>query len=265
MSDFSPREKAFFAPLMVFMGVMWLSQMVSGIFDGRAFWVFSKAQYWMHPVQVLVCGVMLIRWWHFYEWRPPQRVFFTVFIGVLTLVLWVSPIAYLVEHFFPKQARTPGFDPAFFGADGLPYYLNLGTRFVRMVIIVPLVEEIFWRGFLLRWLIDENPTKISWRPFRWKFFIVEVLWHRILLHWPTNGDFTKVPIGTFQWRSFIVVTLFFMLEHTPPDWPAALLTGALFNWVAIHTRSLSSCVLVHAITNLGLGLYVLQTGKTGFW
>ena len=104
---------------------------------------------------------------------------------------------------------------------------------MRLVIIVPLVEEIFWRGFLLRWLID--------------------------------SDFLKVPVGTFQWKSFGVVSLLFMLEHTPPDWPAALLTGALFNLVAIHTRSLSSCVLVHAVTNLGLGLYVLQTGKTGFW
>ena len=212
---------------------MWLSQMVSGIFDGRAFWAFAKPQYWMHPVQVLVCGALLIRWWRFYEWRPPQRVFFTVFIGVLTLVLWVSPLAYLTEQFFPKQARVPGFDPAFFGADGLPYSLNLGIRLFRMVIIVPLVEEIFWRGFLLRWLID--------------------------------SDFTKVPIGTFQWKSFSMVALLFMLEHAPADWPAALLTGALFNLVAIRTRSLSSCVLVHAVTNLLLGIYILCTGKTGFW
>lgn len=233
MSDSSPAERAFFAPLLVFLGVMMFSQLLGGVFDGRAFWVFSKPQYWMHPAQVLICGALLASWWKYYEWRPPQRVVFTVIIGVLTLVLWVSPIAYIVEQFFPKQVRVPGFDPAFFGTDGWPYYLNLGNRFVRMVVIVPLVEEIFWRGFLLRWLI--------------------------------NANFLKVPFGTFQWKSFSIVTLLFMLEHTPPDWPAALLTGVLFNWVAIHTRSLSSCVLVHAVTNLGLGLYVLQTGKTGFW
>lgn len=233
MSDSSPAEKAFFAPLIVFLGVMLCSQLLSGIFDGRAFWVFSKPQYWVHPAQVLICGVLLARWWRHYEWRPPQRVLFTVFIGVLALVLWVSPLAYIVEHFFPKQRRVPGFDPAFFGADSWPYYLNLGIRFVRLVIIVPLVEEIFWRGFLLRWLID--------------------------------SDFLKVPFGAFQWKSFSIVTLLFMLEHTPPDWPAALLTGVLFNLVATHTRSLSSCVLVHAITNLLLGIYILQTGKTGFW
>ncbi len=233
MTGSSPVEKAFFGPLAVFLGVMMFSQLLGGIFDGRAFWVFSKPQYWVHPAQVVICGALLARWWRHYEWRPPARVGFTVFIGVLALVLWVSPLAYVVEHFFPKQTRTPGFNPAFFGADGLPYYLNVGIRFVRLVIIVPLVEEIFWRGFLLRWLIDQ--------------------------------DFTKVPFGTFQWKPFSIVSLLFMLEHTPPDWPAALLTGALFNLVAIRTRSLSSCVLVHAITNLLLGIYILYTGRTGFW
>ena len=233
MFGFSPAEKAFFGPLAVFLGVMMFAQMVCGIFDGRAFWPFSSPQYWVHPAQIVICGALLFRWWHLYEWHPPARVFFTVFIGILALVLWVSPLAYVVESFHPASKRVPGFDPAFFGAGGLPYFLNLGCRFVRLVIIVPLVEEIFWRGFLLRWLID--------------------------------SDFTKVPFGTFQWKSFGIVALLFMLEHTPPDWPAALLTGALFNLVAIRTRSLSSCVLVHAITNLGLGLYILRTGRTGFW
>ena len=233
MSGPSSAEKAFFAPFIAFMGVMMISQMVSGVFDGRRYWVFSNAQYWMHPLQVLVCGGLLIRWWRHYEWRLPARVVFTIFIGVLTLVLWVSPLAYLGEKFFGLDPRKSGFNPAFFGADGWPYWCNLGCRFFRLVIIVPLVEEIFWRGFLLRWLIDQ--------------------------------DFLKVPFGTFQWKAFSIVALLFMLAHTPPDWPAALLTGALFNLVAIRTRSLSSCVLVHAVTNLGLGIYILQTGRTGFW
>ena len=212
---------------------MMLGQFMSGVFDGRAHWVFSKPQYWVHPAQTVICGALLFRWWRYYEWRPPSRLFFTVFIGVLALVLWVSPLAYIVESFHPKSARVPGFDPAFFGAGGWPYYMNVGVRFVRLVIVVPFVEEIFWRGFLLRWLID--------------------------------SDFTRVPLGKFQWKSFGIVALLFMLEHAPADWPAALLTGVLFNVVAIRTRSLSSCVLVHAITNLLLGIYILRTGLTGFW
>ena len=48
------------------------------------------------------------------------------------------------------------------------------------------------------------------------------------------------------------------------DWPAAILTGALYNLVAYRTRSLSSCVLAHAVTNALLGAYVLHTRQWGF-
>jgi CAAX prenyl protease-like protein len=229
----TPSERAYFAPFIAFYGVLLLGELVRKLFDGHAHWAVSSPQYWIHPIQIIVCGAMLVHYWPHYEWRPPRRVAFTVIIGIVAFVLWVSPLAYIVEHFFPKAARVPGFDPAFFGAEGWPYFLNVGCRFVRLVIIVPLVEEIFWRGFLLRWWIRD--------------------------------EFTVVPFGTYQRTSFFLVTFLFMLEHTPADYPAALLTGALFNFVALHARSLSSCVLVHAITNLLLGIYILRTGQTGFW
>lgn len=230
---FTSEEKAFCAPFAVFFGLMFLGQIVGSVFDGFAFWAVASPQYWVHPAQTLICGALVLHWWRVPRWQPPTHLVFTFFIGVAALVLWVSPLAYLVEKFHPSSARVPGFDPAFFGADGWPYYLNAGLRFIRLVIVVPFVEELFWRGFLLRWIIDP--------------------------------DFTKVPIGTYQHKAFAVVTLGFMLEHAPADWPAALLTGALFNLVAIWTRSLASCVLVHAITNLLLGIYILRTGHTGFW
>jgi CAAX protease family protein len=229
----APSERAYFAPFIVFLGLLMLGGLVRSLFDGHAHWIFASPQYWIHPLQIIVCAAVLAHYWQHYEWRPPKRVFFTVAIGIVAFVLWVSPLAYLVERFFLKAERMPGFDPGFFGTEGLAYFLNVGCRFVRLVVIVPLVEEIFWRGFLLRWLIRD--------------------------------EFMTVPFGSYQRTSFLVVMILFMVEHAPADYPAALLTGALFNFVAIHTRSLSSCVLVHAVTNLLLGLYILRTGQTGFW
>ena len=115
----------------------------------------------------------------------------------------------------------------------MPYWGTLVFRLLRIAVVVPFVEEIFWRGFLLRYLIKD--------------------------------DFASVPFGTFSWLSFGVVTVFFTLEHQPVDYPAAFVTGILFNWVAIHTRSLSSCILAHAITNLLLSFYILATRQWGFW
>lgn len=221
-------EKAYFAPFIVFMGLMVLGQLVAGAFAGQAFWMFSEPQYWVQPAQTLICGGLVVRYWRHYQLRWPAGLGFAIFIGILALVLWVAP-----QEFFGAERRMKGFDPAFFGSEGWPYALNLGFRFLRLVVVVPLVEEIFWRGFLLRWLIRE--------------------------------DFTNVPMGSFTWKSFSLVSLFFMLEHAPADWPAALLTGALFNLVALRTRSLSACVITHAVTNLLLGLYILRTGQLGFW
>jgi CAAX prenyl protease-like protein len=149
-------------------------------------------------------------------------------MGVLALLVWIAP-----QQWLGSPGRWDGFDPRFFGSAGWPFALNLALRLLRLVVVVPLLEEIFWRGFLLRYLIDE--------------------------------DFTAVPIGSFSWMSFSVVTAGFCLEHSFADWPAALLTGALYNVVAYRTRSLSSCVLVHAVTNALLGAWVLQTGQWGFW
>jgi CAAX prenyl protease-like protein len=115
----------------------------------------------------------------------------------------------------------------------MAYWFTVSFRFLRLVVAVPLVEEIFWRGFLLRYFINE--------------------------------DFDRVPFGTFSWLSFAIVTIIFGCSHSLPDWPAALLTGAIFNGVAYYTRSLSACVVTHALTNLLLGLWIMQTKQWGFW
>jgi CAAX prenyl protease-like protein len=98
---------------------------------------------------------------------------------------------------------------------------------------VPLVEEIFWRGFLLRYVV--------------------------------SSDFRRVPFGSFSWLSFGIVSLAFMSTHSLSDWPAALFCGALYNCVAYWTKSLTSCVVAHAVTNLLLGCWIMQTRQWGFW
>ena len=224
----SPPEKANVTPYLAFLALNALGEVVAKLFDGQAFWMASEPRYWIYPLQTLVCGVLLLRGWRFYEMRSPTRPLMALGIGALVFALWIAPQQWL--GFAP---RLDGFEPGFFG-DGAPYALNVALRFLRLVVVVPLIEEIFWRGFLLRYLIRDD-------------------------------DFSRVPFGSFTWRSFAIVTVGFCFEHSTPDWPAALLTGALYNLVAYRTRSLSACVLAHALTNLLLGIYVLRTGQWGFW
>ena len=194
---------------------------------GGAFWL-AAPEYWVYPAQTLICGALLIWFWREYDFRAPRKTGFAVAIGLLVFVLWVAP-----QQFFGFPPRLTGFDPEVFVAEPALYWGTVAFRFLRLVIIVPLVEEIFWRGFLLRYLINEK--------------------------------FTEVPIGAFSWLSFAVVTLAFGFTNSRADWIAALITGALYNLVAYRTRSLMSCVIAHAVTNLLLGIWIMATRQWGFW
>jgi CAAX prenyl protease-like protein len=227
---------AYTAPMLAFIALLALNGWLKRI--DNQLWL-TLAEYWIYPTQAILCGALLI-WFH--REYPPSRGYgaagdflsrrgaiFCAVIAVVTFLIWISPQAFL--GFAP---RTAGFNPLLvFNSQSPIYWLELIFRFARLVVVVPFIEEIFWRGFLLRFLINEN--------------------------------FERVPIGAFSWLSFSIVTLGFALSHSPPDWPAAVVTGALYNGVAYRTKSLSSCILTHAVTNLLLGLWIVNTKQWGFW
>jgi len=187
-----------------------------------------NAMYLVYPVQTMVCAGLLISFWPQYRLRMPSKGWIAVAIGVLVFACWVSP-----QVLFHRPARIDGFNPGLFAASPAAYWAELGLRLVRAALVVPLIEEIFWRGFLLRYLINE--------------------------------DFEDVPFGTYTRQANLIVGVAFMLEHQPPDWPAAIAAGLLYNIVAYRTKSLSSCVLAHALTNALLAAFILYTRQWGFW
>lgn len=223
----SDRRKliAFTLPMAVFITLLAMSG--GGNRPETVSW-FTWPVYWIYPVQTAVCGALLLWFWRDYELGPPRKVWFAIGIGIFVFVLWIAP-----QQWFGFAPRLSGFDPEVFGKGSGLYWATVILRFVRLVVVVPLVEEIFWRGFLLRYLVHER--------------------------------FTAVAVGTFSWFSFVVVTFCFGFAHSPADWVAALICGALYNLVAYRTRSLASCVVAHGLTNLLLGLWIMQTRQWGFW
>lgn len=216
---------AYTLPMVVFVVLMGLSSLLHK--TGSHF-LLSAAEYWIYPAQTVLCGALLIWFYRDYQFQRPLRVGFALSIGIAVFLLWIAP-----QWLLGFSSRSDGFNPDLFAANPPAYWATVGFRFLRLAVVVPFIEEIFWRGFLLRYFIDEN--------------------------------FERVPFGTFSWLSFTIVTLIFGLSHSLPDWPAALLTGVIYNAVAYRTRSLSACVLTHAVTNLLLGLWIMQTKQWGFW
>jgi len=217
---------AYVLPFGLFMLGLAVLEFIS-LFHWRPEYPWTLAHF-VFPVQTIVCGVALIWCWGKYRWGSFRYWWAGVGMGIFVLALWVSP-----QWIFGFEERIDGFDPEVFEEGALFYWANLGVRFLRLVIVVPLLEEIFWRGFLMRYLIDEK-----WR---------------------------EVPFGKFTPMSFGVVAVFFALAHWGPDFIPALITGLLYNALAVWTRSLGVCVIAHAVTNLGLGIYIMATRQWGFW
>ena len=102
-----------------------------------------------------------------------------------------------------------------------------------LVLVVPLFEELFWRSFVVRWIVDPD-------------------------------DFRKVAIGRVTPMAGAITAALFAVEH-PAEWLPALLTGALWAWLLHWSKSVSACFISHAVANLGLGIYVLTKGQWKFW
>jgi CAAX prenyl protease-like protein len=216
---------AYTTPMLVFVALLSLTEILPHF--GRSFWLASP-QYWTFPAQTLICAALLLYFCPNYEFQPLRQLPFTLAIAVAVFLLWIAP-----QQFLGFAPRLDGFNPDVFGPRGFPYWSTVTLRFLRLVVVVPLVEEIFWRGFLLRFFISER--------------------------------FDVVPFGKFSWLSFFAVTLGFCFAHSAPDRVAAFITGALYNCVAYRSKSLTSCVLAHAVTNLLLGAWIMFTRQWGFW
>lgn len=216
---------AYVLPMLLFVLLLGLRAALKS--PAAELWL-ATPEFWIYPLQTLLCGGVLLCFRRNYELPRARQPLFTIAIALLVFALWVAP-----QQFFGFPPRLLGFNPDTFSAQPALYWSTIVLRFLRLVVVVPLVEEIFWRGFLLRYLISEK--------------------------------FLSVPFGAFSWFSSGVVTLGFGLSHSLGDWPVALLASALYNFVAYRTKSLTSCIVAHSLTNLLLGLWLVTTRQWGFW
>lgn len=190
-----------------------------------------------YAAKVLIVTALAIAaraaWVDLRPWPSAFAAALAVGVGVLVTVAWVG----LQNVDYPK-----------FGASGTrvafdPYVLSpparlafLAVRFYGLVLLVPLVEELFWRSFVMRMVIG-----------------LEV-----------NADFSEIAVGRVTPIAAAVTAALFASAH-PEEWLPAVLTGLAWAGLLWKTRSISACVLSHAVANLGLGIYVLATGDWRFW
>jgi len=154
-------------------------------------------------------------------------------LGLAVFVLWILPDALIPgwrNQWLFQNSVTGRVTTSIPPAELTP--LMLALRLARASLLVPIIEELFWRGWLPRWLQDSR--------------------------------FARVPLGQYTSFAFWATAVLFAAEHGP-FWDVGLLCGLIYNWWMRRTRSLGDLMLVHAVTNLALSVYVILTGRWMFW
>lgn len=193
-------------------------------------WYQRAPEMLLYPVQVIVCAAYIWRIRRDVCWRVSLRhAVWGIAAGVVGIAFWLLP--YLVG-WIPDSG---GFEPArVFGDNAAAVVCAYAFRFARAVLIVPIVEEFFWRGYLMRWCI--------------------------------NRDFPQeVPLGQGSWLAYLVVTGAFMLAHNPVDYAGAFVYGTLAYLLFVRTRSLMSVVIMHSIANLIMGVCAISLNLPQLW
>ena len=119
--------------------------------------------YIIYPIKTVLVAVSLFYYWHFFTFGKSSGMVHGILIGLVVLVIWI-----FVSDLFPLLNETASFDP-FSALSTNQAIMWITVRVIGAAEIVPIMEEIFWRGFLVRWIIH---NRLFWFPRRTKLFTI---------------------------------------------------------------------------------------------
>jgi CAAX prenyl protease-like protein len=180
----------------------------------------------IHPL------VLEMRWAFSWEAVAVGVGIFAVWVGIsgewtTQNSLWVKlGISHTSNH--PSPAWNP---IAQFGSGSALAGLFIATRVLGSSLIVPPLEEVFYRSFVYRYIAQQN--------------------------------FLNVPLNRFLPGPFLATAAVFGFSHN--EWLAGIVCGAAYQWLVLRKNRLGDAMTAHAITNCLLGLWVVWRGAWNFW
>jgi uncharacterized protein len=188
-------------------------------------------RYWIYFFKMVV-GLWCI--WEMRSLAPEMRWAFSweaVVVGVLICVLWIGLNPYYPKVEFLFKVGNPWNPFKQFGEGSALGFFFLAVRTFGSALIVPPIEEAFYRSFLYRYFVRTN--------------------------------FTTLPLNHLHWLSLVVTSLLFGLVHY--QWLAGILCGLSYQWLVIRKNRLGDAMTAHAITNFLLGIWIYWKGDWQFW
>ena len=191
--------------------------------------VNAEQMRWLYPVKIVAVVAVLLAYRHAYAELAVRKLSLRATlascgVGALVLVLWIS-----LDAHWMRIGQAAGFNPTD-GAGSVDWRL-VAVRIAGAALVVPLMEELFWRSFLMRWL--------------------------------QRQDFLNVYPAQVGLRAIAVTVVLFGFEHDL--WLAGIVAGAAYSWIYMRTGNLWSPILAHAVTNGLLGIWVVATASWTYW
>ena len=161
-----------------------------------------------------------------------------IIVGVIGVVQWVGMEKFLMSQpslFWTRMSRdivADAFNPyeRFYSPAKMWWFIAI--RWAGASLVVPVMEELFWRDFLWRNISAPN-------------------------------DFKLAAVGEYDPLAFWLVPVFFATVH--PQWLTAIVLALMIGILLVKTKSIGACIIAHGVTNFLLGIYVLRTHEWFFW
>lgn len=214
-------------PFLLFIGSLVLASTAGAWLPGEA---SSELRNGLAIGRGMAVALILVLLWPAYsELRNPSAApsmswVLAVAVGVAIFLVWI--LLYPDE---PANATSGRFVPLL--ADGTIHWPKALLRLAGLGLVVPVMEELFWRSLILRWI--------------------------------QSDDFLALSPSDIGARPFLITTVLFAIEHD--TWLAGAIAGIVYNLLYMRTGNLWVPILSHAVTNCLLGIWIIYARAWHLW
>jgi CAAX prenyl protease-like protein len=212
-------------PFAIYMAFLAVAPVAAGMFP-------AVDIRWLYPVKVaVVAGALALLWRAFSELKPfrlsPTEALWALAAGAAVFVVWINLDLPWVSVM--SNDSGSGYDAR--TADGQIDWLLAVLRIAGAALVVPVMEELFWRSLVMRWL--------------------------------DRHDFLAAEPRSISLRALLTSSVVFGVEHHL--WLAGIIAGLVYGELYRRSGNLWLPILAHGITNGLLGIWVLWSGQWQFW
>lgn len=212
-------------PFAIYILFLVAGNAIAQLFDG-----FSIDVSWLYLIKIISVTIALVYFWPRYDelrTKPPAQDFvYAGVAGMIVFVIWIFPY----PSWLASGKEVAGINPMLEQMT-LQNILWMTTRVLGATLIVSVMEELFWRSFIMRWF--------------------------------DNKDFLAIDPGKITAFAYIGSACLFALEHHL--WLAGLFAGLVYGELYKTYKNIWIPIFAHAVTNGMLGIWVVLTGNWQYW